>query len=234
FDSETVIDSWEGNFVEKIDRGAFRKTLRERTPVLQFDHGRHPVVGSIPLGSFESLSEDDHGLHVVARLHNNWLVEPVRDAIRSQAISGMSFRFSVVKEKWLDPADAKSLPVRIIQEVKLYELGPVVFPAYDNTSVGVRSEIQQFARDPQFMRELARALVFGTPSGAATIEPPDDGHSDRTSEPEAATSTSDHEAAQPTEPHTHSAPYTPAARPQPSRERFAADLARVRAMAGLS
>src|SRR5688500_15403818 len=62
FDQETVIDSWEGKFVEKIMRGAFRKTLRERTPVVQFDHGRHPLIGSLPLGSIEKLSEDKTGL----------------------------------------------------------------------------------------------------------------------------------------------------------------------------
>jgi hypothetical protein len=43
---------------------------------------------------------------VVARLHDNWLVQPVRDAIKSKAIPGMSFRFSVVKDEWRDAAGA--------------------------------------------------------------------------------------------------------------------------------
>lgn len=184
FGSPTRINSWEGIFDEELSRGAFKKSLAERTPVLQFDHGRHPMVGSIPLGHFDTLEEDARGLHVVAPLHDNWLVQPVRDAIKSKAIPGMSFRFSVVKEEWRTAAgevltdegeiarllwaateDAPSTILkRTLKEVRLYEVGPVVFPAYTDTSVGVRSrEILTALTDPQVRAELALALV-GTPA----------------------------------------------------------------------
>lgn len=189
FGSPTRIDSWEGVFDEEISRGAFRKSLKERTPVLQFDHGRHPMVGSIPLGSFETLSEDEQGLHVVARLHDNWLVQPVRDAIKSEAIPGMSFRFSVVKDEWRDAtgklvkpddvsrllwtsdaSDPATILKRTLKEVRLYEVGPVVFPAYADTSVGVRSrELASLLTDPQVRADLARLLV-GTPSEPSESE----------------------------------------------------------------
>lgn len=162
FNSPTVIDSWEGQFEETIAPGAFRKTLRERTPVLQFDHGRHPMVGSIPLGSFTKLREDDRGLYVEARLHDNWLTQPVRDAISSESISGMSFRFSVIKDTWDHPK--RGIAKRSIQEVSMAELGPVVFPAYTKTSVGVRAqEWVDVMMDPDARVELARALLIGTP-----------------------------------------------------------------------
>lgn len=184
FNSWTRINSWEGIFDEEIDRGAFKKSLAERTPVLQFDHGRHPMVGSIPLGYFDTLEEDSRGVHVVAPLHDNWLVQPVRDAIKSKAIPGMSFRFSVVKELWRTAAgevltdedeiarllwaateDAPSTILkRTVKELRCFELGPVVFPAYTDTSVGVRSrELATILSDPQVRAELALALV-GTPS----------------------------------------------------------------------
>ena len=165
FDTPTRIDSWEGQFDEIIARGAFAKTLKERTPVIQFDHGHHPLVGSIPIGSPEVIREDDHGLYVKARLHDNWLTQPVRDAIASGAIDGMSFRFSVVKEQVDESGDT---PVRTVQEVKLYEVGPVVFPAYEATSVGVRSrEIAAILSDPNALGDLARALVLSTPTDEA-------------------------------------------------------------------
>jgi HK97 family phage prohead protease len=189
FRSPTRIDSWEGCFDEEIARGAFKKSLDERTPVLQFDHGRHPMVGSIPLGSFETLREDAKGLHVVARLHDNWLVQPVRDAIKSKAIPGMSFRFTVVKDEWRDAtgallsaddvqrrlwssdaSDPGSIMKRTLKEVRLFEVGPVVFPAYAATSVGVRSqELASLLTDPQARAELARLLV-GTPSEPSDAE----------------------------------------------------------------
>jgi len=197
FGSPTRIDSWEGIFDEEIAKGAFKRSLKERTPVLQFDHGRHGYVGSIPIGSFESIREDDHGLHVVARLHDNQLVQPVRDAIKSEAISGMSFRFQVVKDEWRDAtgklvkpedvtrllwtsdrADPSSILKRTLREVVLHEVGPVVFPAYGDTSVGVRST-EQLLKDPQVRAELARLAgtqselsgAKGAPSEGREAEP---------------------------------------------------------------
>ena len=49
FDSPTQIRGWEGEFEEIIAPGAFRKSLRERTPRMQFDHGQHPLLGSLSL-----------------------------------------------------------------------------------------------------------------------------------------------------------------------------------------
>lgn len=138
FNAPTEINNYEGAFIEQIAPGAFRKTLREGHPVLQFDHGKHPMIGSLPIGKIEQLREDSHGLRVRARLHAATLFEPVREAISSGAISGMSFRFSIVQEDWTEPERANKLPTRTVKEVKLYELGPVVWPAYAATTVGVR------------------------------------------------------------------------------------------------
>ncbi len=144
FDTPTRIDSWEGQFEEVVARGAFKKTLRERTPVLQFDHGHDVRTGSVPIGAIETLKEDARGLFVRARLFDNPVVEPIRQAIEGGAIDGMSFRFRVIRDEWQEPSDkdrAKGmLPKRTVREVQLFELGPVVFPAYQETSVGVRSD----------------------------------------------------------------------------------------------
>ena len=93
-------------------------------------------IGSLPIASIGALREDNHGLYVEARVFDNWLTEPLRDAIREQAISGMSFRFSVIKDAWSTAGKDK---VRTLKEVRLYELGPVVNPAYSDTTVALRS-----------------------------------------------------------------------------------------------
>lgn len=136
FNSPTRISGYEGDFIETIAPGAFRHTLRNGKPVMQFDHGQHPLIGSLPIASIQKLREDAHGLFVEARVFDNWLTEPLRDAIREQAISGMSFRFSVVKDDWSKQGKDR---VRSLKEVRLYELGPVVHPAYADTSVALRS-----------------------------------------------------------------------------------------------
>jgi HK97 family phage prohead protease len=149
-------------------------------PVLQFEHGRHPLLGSMPLGQITKLREDEHGLYVEARLADNWLIQPVRDAIASGSIDGMSFRFQVVRDSVDESGDT---PVRTLEEVKLLELGPVVFPAYAETSVGVRSaDLSPLFSLPQDDRQaIARALVLGTqpePASDGTSERPADSDQD--------------------------------------------------------
>jgi uncharacterized protein len=168
FNSRTTINSWEGQFDEVIAPGAFKKSLREKTPVLMFNHGQHPFIGDMPIGSIKSAREDARGLYIEARLFDNDLIKPVRDAIAGGAIDGMSFRFSVVKEEWEQPTRKGALPLRTLREVKAPELGPVVFPAYTDTSVGVRAAemADAIAHDPNLRAQIARALLLGTPEGA--------------------------------------------------------------------
>lgn len=175
FNEPTDINSYEGRFSEEIAPGAFKKTISERKPVLQFDHGKDARVGSIPIGAIQELREDPEGLFVQARLFDNPVVEPIRQAIEAQAISGMSFRFQVVRDEWRDaegelvkPGDLSQMlynsgkrgPLkRTIKEVQLFEAGPVVFPAYEQTSVAVRSleDISDEDRDA-LIEEYARSM----------------------------------------------------------------------------
>ncbi|MBW4780482.1 HK97 family phage prohead protease [Rhodococcus fascians] len=153
FDVPTEIRDYLGHYSERIAFGAFKKSLTERRPVMQFEHGRDSRTGSVPIGVFEELRETREGLYVRARLHDNDLVLPIRQAIASQAISGMSIKFRVIQEEWRDAKGNRVSPERVpmlldsdiqltrtIKEIALAEAGPVVFPAYASTKVGVRNE----------------------------------------------------------------------------------------------
>lgn len=157
FGSPTRIADRGGDFDEVIRSGAFAKSLERRKPVLQFDHGRDPRVGSVPIGSIQDLTEDGHGLYVRARLFDNPVVEPVRQAIAEQAIRGMSFRFRVPDGGDTWTSRQGDVDLREIHDADTAELGPVVFPAYDATSVSVRSMLAQL--DPDQYDELIRALA---------------------------------------------------------------------------
>jgi HK97 family phage prohead protease len=163
FNSVSRIADWGGDFDEVIRPGAFARSLQARKPVLQFDHGRDARVGSVPIGSIDDIHEDSQGLYVRARLFDNNTVEPVRQAIEGGAINGMSFRFGVPKggDKWTEP-DKRSdgvddAELREIFDTDTRECGPVVFPAYDATSVSVRSLIAQLG--PEGHRALVRELA---------------------------------------------------------------------------
>ncbi|MGW6121498.1 HK97 family phage prohead protease [Nocardia sp. NPDC055165] len=202
FNRETIIDSWEGKFREVIAPGSMKRSFRETPPKVQFDHGHHPLIGSIPIAQLETIREDtdpvlapDGGAHVIGRIFDNWLMQPVRDAIKGKAINGMSFRFSVVREAW---ADANGTPirdeavlreklretwyedipdeellVRTLKELKVPEIGPVVWPAYAETSVSVRSKVIDLAHldDPEQRKLLARAVFLADMADTAPQQP---------------------------------------------------------------
>lgn len=204
FNRKTIIDSWEGRFFEQIAPGAMKKSFREAPPVIQFEHGRHPLIGSLPIAELTRIEESsdpalapEGGAHVVGRLLDNWLIQPVRDAIANRSVNGMSFRFTVVREKWTDAAGRhirdedelrqllrrtwledvpdEELLTRTLQELRVPELGPVVFPAYAATSVGVRSMLDRLDQlQPQELEALAERvndLTGGPARGAGRGEP---------------------------------------------------------------
>lgn len=153
FNSPTRIRDIGGDFDEVIHHGAFSRSIQARTPILQWDHGKDPRVGTVPIGSIRHLEEDTRGLHVTARLFDNPVVEPVRQAIAEGAVTGMSFRFGV-------PDGGDEWPTRDRREIRdadVHELGPVAFPAYDTTSVSVRDLLAQL--DPSEIRSLVRELA---------------------------------------------------------------------------
>lgn len=163
YDSPADVVDWEGEFTEVIKPGAFARAVRQNPrPVLQFDHGQHPLLGSIPIGAIKSLREDARGLFVSAKLHDNWLTEPVRDAIAEGSITGMSFRFTVPDggDEW---SRGDSGRLRTLHDVDVLELGPVVWPAYADTAVSVRSkEIAAALEDPDIRHDFSIALLLGT------------------------------------------------------------------------
>ena len=139
FNEETVIDSWEGKFIERIAPGAFRKTLKERGDQIKvlFNHGMDPSIGDKPLGKPDVMKEDDRGLYVQVPLDDTSYNADIKALLRSGALDGMSFRMTVLEDKWEEPE--AGLPIRTIKQVRLYEFGPVTFPAYAATQAGVRA-----------------------------------------------------------------------------------------------
>lgn len=190
FESITVIDSYEGRFKEKVALGSMKRSFRETPPKVQYDHGRHPLIGSIPIAALRSATEEidpvlapKGGAHIIARVFDNWLTAPVRDAIDGKAIDGMSMRMTIVREQWETP-DGKiirdedqlmaelrrtwyddvpedELLLRTLKELKIPEIGPVMWPAYRETSVSVRSVIDLGRlHEPEQRKLLARAVFL--------------------------------------------------------------------------
>lgn len=164
YDTWARIKDWAGEYEESFAPTAFTRSLREKTPALLFEHGMHPLIGKMPLGVFDQIQPDSKGLYVRARLSDNWLIQPVRDAVRDQAITGMSVRFQTGKggDVWQQQGGSVR---RRVTDATLVELGPTLSPAYQATTASVRSILDQL---PDLTgRSDARSADGGDSSDAA-------------------------------------------------------------------
>lgn len=195
FDSWYPIRSfWEGEFLESIAPGAFRKTMAERRSqiVVAFDHGFDPAIGDKVLGPIEDLREDGTGAYYEVGLLDTSYNRDLQPALK-RGLYGSSFRFQVIKDEWDDEPERSEhnpdgLPERVIREVRLFEFGPVTYPASPAATAGMRSVVgmtdafyeRLSARDPLRVDSLRSRLA--TLRGALAAPPIDS----RTPDPEAA------------------------------------------------
>ncbi len=169
FDQPTRIsNAFEGDFTETVRQGAFSKMVRQNPPpVVQFDHGTHPMIGQMPIAAPPSSREDARGLWVSTTVHDNWMTIPVRDAIESGAIPGWSFRF--IPNEGGDQWDTMR-ENRDLLDLKVFELGPVVFPAYTGTEIALRMA-KQLREAPEQQFDLIRAIFLDPWSNPDPEEP---------------------------------------------------------------
>lgn len=177
FDTFTEINGWEGHFMERIGPRALTKTLsehRDQVKVL-FNHGIDPSIGQKPLGVPDVMRVTRDGLWTETPLDATSYNEDLAVSIRSGAIDGMSFQFTVQRDEWKDEPEAsdhnpQGLPERTIKELRLFEFGPVTFPAYAASTAGVRGQ-------PAYEAWLSAARPQGTLTLADDYDaPPVSGH----------------------------------------------------------
>jgi HK97 family phage prohead protease len=138
FGVDTEIQTFFGSFKERIQKGAFRRAIREGQDVRALrNHDPDNLLGRTTAKTLR-LKEDDTGLWIEVDPPSTTVGTDTVESIRRGDLSGMSFAFIVRKEKWVNGEDG-SPDVRIIQDVDLFDVGPVTYPAYAQTSADVRS-----------------------------------------------------------------------------------------------
>lgn len=157
FNQSTLIHGWDEDFTEDIAPGAFTKTFRENRDSIRvtLNHGTDPQLGDKPLGPIETLREDDRGaFYRVPLLDAPYVREDVLPGLRA-GLYGASFRFQVVKHAVDDSGET---PHRRILEARVFEFGPVTFPAYEAATAGVRSMVRMESLDLSERAELVRLM----------------------------------------------------------------------------
>lgn len=134
---ETMSSLLGGWFKEKISRNAFDNTLKSSDVRALFNHDANLLLGRKSAGTLR-LQSDSNGLLMEIDPPETSYSRDLIVSIERGDITGQSFGFTVKKDSWEDLD--KETPIRTIEEIGiLHDVGPVTFPAYEDTSVQVRS-----------------------------------------------------------------------------------------------
>jgi HK97 family phage prohead protease len=162
-----------GGFREEIMPGAFDRFLSRAKPdvVALYNHDSNIVLGRTTSGTLE-LSSDDKGLRYVVTPPASR--DDIMELIARRDVRGSSFAFTVDKagESFRTAENGKA--IRQIKEVKgLYDVGPVLTPAYPASSatVAMRSYEAWLAEQEQEQRETVavRSVMSGVAASVASL-----------------------------------------------------------------
>ncbi len=124
-------------FFERIKPGAFAKTIKEADVRALFNHDANYVLGRTSAGTL-SLEEDEKGLKFEIDPPDTQWARDLITSMKRDDINQMSFGFRTIRDEWIS---AKEKVIRTLVEVKLFDVSPVTFPAYPQTSAQVRSKV---------------------------------------------------------------------------------------------
>jgi phage head maturation protease len=140
----------EGDFMERVKRGATMDTIRDDLPSMRvlFDHGMDHQLGNKVLGPIGVLEEKSDGPHYEVPLFDTSYNRDLLPGLKA-GVYGASMRMRVTGDTWDDEpaksdANPDGLPERTITRMRVLEFGPVTFPANPGASAGVRSGTDEF------------------------------------------------------------------------------------------
>lgn len=141
FNERTLLYSWsDEEWWEEILPGAFDDVLDDDVRCLK-NHDSNLVLGRTKANTL-TLKTDKIGLYFECTPDTRitYAADTVHSVERGD-ISQCSFAFTILKQSWEEEDQGeKTIVTRKIEKIKrLYDVGPVTYPAYENTEVGIRA-----------------------------------------------------------------------------------------------
>lgn len=131
----TEYELWSGVF-ERILPGAFDRAIKENDDVRAlFNHDPSLLLARTTSHTLR-LWVDKIGLRYEIDPGDTQVARDVLIHIERGDVTGSSFAFTPTDESWRKEAGKE---IREIKGVKLYDVAPVTYPAYEATSAGTRS-----------------------------------------------------------------------------------------------
>lgn len=123
-------------FDEIIERGAFDNADMSDVRAL-FNHDPNQILARTSSGTLK-LELDDKGLRYEFELPETSLGNDLRIMMQRGDISQSSFAFTIKEDSWEERSG--KIPLRHIRQIeRVYDVSPVTYPAYEQTSVTARS-----------------------------------------------------------------------------------------------
>lgn len=155
-----TLESWLYGTTTYMRPGAFGNTLQEHRDEIQalYNHGHDPQIGEKPLGKPSVMREDAHGLYVEVPLDRTSYNDDIIASLESGALRAMSIGFVPERDSYNDDRS-----VREIHQVRLYDFGPVTFPANRASTVALHSlsvDLERHWDGAAAMRSCSSAAEF--------------------------------------------------------------------------
>lgn len=136
-DPGSEYELWPG-LREHVLPGCFDRAIREKQDVRGlFNHDTDQVLGRLSAGTLR-LSVDATGLRYEIDLPDTSLGRDLATSIDRGDITGSSFSFLDQRTTYVR-GEGDAPDIRELQDVDLFDVGPVTFPAYESTTTGIRS-----------------------------------------------------------------------------------------------
>lgn len=149
-----------GGFFEEIEPGTFDKAIRRGGDVLGLvDHETARILGRTSAGTLR-LTANMLGLRYEIDAPNTSYANDLVESIRRRDITGSSFAFRVRGDRWEKRTiNGKPARVRILTDLELSDVSPVVTPAYLATSVYTSDTIPQRGFDQMAENDRRLRLI---------------------------------------------------------------------------
>lgn len=138
--SEYSFAGWSCDYREHIMPGCFDRAIREDDVRGLFNHDANCLLGRTAAGTMK-LSVDKRGLLYEITPPDTQTGRDVQESIRRGDLSGSSFAFIPTDTSFREiKEDNRDVVIREINAVQLFDVGPVVYPAYESSTTGIRSK----------------------------------------------------------------------------------------------
>jgi hypothetical protein len=123
-------------FREMVAPGTFTDFLKTSPDVrCLYNHSENHILGRTTAGTL-TITDDSHGVAFRCVLPNNSVGNDLAVSIERGDVNQCSFGFICEDAGW---SNEDGYMLRTIKSARLLDVSPVVFPAYTDTSVGLRS-----------------------------------------------------------------------------------------------